>query len=272
MLIKSPADIKKLKAGGKILGGVVSELVKMCQPGIDTWSIDRKAEELIIEAGGRPSFKLYKNHPTDPPFPATICASLNDEIVHGIPKKEVILKSGDIFTIDIGMEWPYGQKDKKGKLLSGLYTDTAITVPIGSVGNKIAKLLNVTAESLEEGIRAVKPGAKLSSVCLSIENYIKSQGSYGIIKDLSGHGVGHAVHEEPCIPNYYDRYLDNFIIKPGMVFALEPMITEKGWRIMIDRDGWTIKTANGAWCAHFEHTLVVNNKGCEVITRRPEEM
>ncbi len=269
MLIKNKSDIKVLKKGGKILGQIISDLVKMCKPGMSTWEIDRQAEEMIMKAGGRPAFKFYKNHPTDPPFPATICASLNEEIVHGIPRADVFLKDGNIFSIDIGMEWP-AAKSKKGKK-HGMFTDTAITIAIGKVPQETYELLRVTAEALEVGIKAIKPGEKLSEVGRSIEKFVKSQGSYGIIKDLSGHGVGHAVHEDPWIPNYYEKRLDSFIIKPGMVLALEPMISQGSWKITTALDGWTIKTQDHSLCAHFEHTVVVTEGGCEVITRRPEE-
>lgn len=265
MLIKTGKDIKILKKGGKILGEILSRLVLMCKPGVSTIDIDRAAEEMILKAGGRPAFKFYKNHPTDPPFPATICASFNDEIVHGIPRKELVLKNGDIFSIDIGMEYPAAD-DKKG-----FFTDTAVTVPIGSIPLKTRKLLDATRDSLEAAIEAIKPGINLADLGGIIEKFVREQGEYGIIKDLSGHGVGHAVHEEPWIPNYYEKRLEKFILKPRMVLALEPMITLGDWRITTASDGWTIKTADGSLCAHFEHTVVVTKKGCDVITRRPEE-
>lgn len=266
MQIKKPEDIKTLKKGGKILGRILSELIKMCKPGVSTWEIDKAAEEMIIKAGGRPAFKYFKNHPTEPPFPATICASFNDEIVHGIPKKESLLKNGDLFSIDIGMEYPVGKRTVS------MFTDTAITVVVGKTEKKNYDLLAVTSQALEVGIEAVKPGAGISEIGRAIEKFVKSQGKYGIIRDLSGHGVGYAVHEEPWIPNYYDKRLDNYIMKPGMVLALEPMITLGGWRIVTAPDGWTIKTTDNSLCAHFEHTVVVTQKGCEVITRRPEEI
>jgi len=267
MLIKSDADIKTLERGGKILGAILSDLVSLCKAGVSTLAIDRRAEEMIYAAGGRPAFKLYKNHPTDSPFPSTICASKNSEVVHGIARPDVTLKTGDIFKIDIGMEWPY--KDPKRR---GMYTDTAITVAIGRTDKKALKLMEVTRESLEAGLRAIKPGVNLASVGGAIEKYVKSQGKYGIIRDLSGHGVGYAVHEDPWIPNYYERQLEKFILKSGMVLALEPMLTLGGWKIKTADDGWTIVTADGSLSAHFEHTAVVTDKGCKVITRRPEEL
>jgi methionyl aminopeptidase len=277
MLIKNKNDIKILDKGGRILAQIMSDLVKLCRPNASTWDIDRAAEEMIIAAGGRPSFKFFKNHPTDPPFPATICASFNDEIVHGIPRKDLKLKNGDLFSIDIGMEWPFS--DSHSVALSGkstlkqrgMFTDTAVTLAIGKVTQKSRELLNVTAEALEVGLGAIKPGKSVAEIGRAIENFVKSRGRYGIVRDLSGHGVGYAVHEEPWIPNYYDKRLESFILKPGMVLALEPMITLGDWRIITADDGWTIKTADGSLCAHFEHTAVVTADGCRVITRRLEE-
>lgn len=280
MLIKSRQDIKTLEKGGRILGTILSDLINICKPGISTYEIDRVAEEMIIKAGGRPAFKYFKNHPTEPPFPSTICASVNDGVVHGIARKDVILKVGDIFKIDIGMEWPYIEHSEKdiavGKKLPvkkpGLFTDTAVTVAIGKIDRKKLKLMEVTREALEVGIAAIKPGVPLSTIGGAIEKYVKSQGKYGIIRDLSGHGVGHEVHEEPWIPNYREKLLEKFILKPGMVLALEPMITLGDWRIRTADDGWTIVTADGSDAAHFEHTVVVTDKGCDVITRRPDEI
>lgn len=268
MLIKNPEEIKKIKEGGQIIGNILEDLGKMCKPGISTWDIDLAAEKMIVEAGGRPAFKGYKTRPSDDPFPSTICASINEELVHGIAKKDAILKNGDIFTIDIGMEWPYtGPKD-----VEGYYTDTALTVPIGKIPPKTRELLNVTQESLEAGIKAIKPGNTIADIGRAIEDYVKSQGKYGIVRDLVGHGVGHAVHEEPRIPNFYERNLDYFVIKPGMVLAIEPMLALGGWKVSTANDGWTIVMADGSLSAHFEHTIIVTKSGNIVATRRPSEL
>ena len=248
------------------MGRILDDLAKMCRPGISTWEIDSAAEKMIIEVGGRPAFKGYKPRPTDKPFPSTICASINEEVVHGIARKEKILKNGDIFTIDIGMKWPYESPK------SGFYTDTALTVPIGKIPPKTRELLRVTQESLEMGIKAIKPGNTVADIGRAIEDYIKSQGKYGIVRDLVGHGVGHAVHEEPRIPNFYDRALDFIVLKPGMVVAIEPMVSLGGWRVAIANDGWTFVMADGSLSAHFEHTIIVTKSGNVVATRRPSEL
>ncbi len=259
MLIKTPEEIKKIKEGGQIIGRILDDLSKMCRPGISTWEIDLAAEKMITAAGGRPAFKWYKTRSADKPFPTTICASINEELVHGIAKKDKILKNGDIFTIDIGMEW------------GGLYTDTAVTVPIGKISAKTRELLRVTQESLERGIKVIKPGNTVADIGKAVEDYVKSQGKYGIVRDLVGHGVGHAVHEEPRIPNYYDRNLDYIVLKPGMVVAVEPMISLGGWRVATADDGWTIVMADGSLSAHYEHTIIVTKSGNVVATRRPNE-
>lgn len=282
MLIKTPEEIKKIKAGGKIIGRILSELAKMAKAGISTLEIDNRAEELILKAGGKPSFKGYSSSHYDPPFPTTICASLNHGLVHGIARHDIYLKDGDIFSIDIGMEYPVSVKSQKLEVESkrfevenrggrGWYTDTSITLSIGKIDPKIKELLRVTRQALEIGIKAVKPGKPISIIGKTIEQYVKKQGNYGIIRDLVGHGVGHEVHEEPRIPNYYDKNLDKFIMKPGMVLALEPMISLGDYNIITGPDGWTIEMADGSMCAHYEHTLAVTKGGCEVMTRRPLE-
>jgi len=265
MLIKTSDDIKQIKHSGKILAEILEKLSLMAKPGVSTFEIDEVAEKMIMKAGGRPSFKGYMSHHYDPPFPSTICASRNTELVHGIAKKETILKDGDVFSIDIGMEWPA----KKG--VRGFFTDTAVTLCVGKVYPKTKELLRVTKQALEVGIKSIKPGKSVAEIGKAIEEYVKSQGRYGIIRDLVGHGVGHDVHEDPRIPNYYDKSLDKFILKPGMVLALEPMISLGDWRVKTGDDGWTIEMADGSMCAHYEHTVIVTRHGVEVATRRPNE-
>ncbi len=275
MLIKSKYDTEQIQKGGKIMGEILERLAKMCKPGVSTGEIDRAAERMIIKAGGRPAFKGYSNGPYDTPFPTTICASANHQLVHGIAYDEDILEDGDIFTIDIGMEWPVKKQkvkiDGKNERNRGLFTDTAITVIVGNVPERTKELLRVTKESLEVGIKAVKPGNSVADIGRAIENYINSQGKYGIVRDLVGHGVGHAVHEEPRIPNYYDHQLGAFVLKPGMVLAIEPMVSLGTHRVRTGPDGWTIEMADKSLCAHFEHTVIVTENGCVVATRRPGE-
>ncbi|MBU0546165.1 type I methionyl aminopeptidase [Patescibacteria group bacterium] len=277
MLMKSKNDIREIKKGGKILGEILEKLASMCKPGVSTGEIDRAAEKMILAAGGRPAFKGYKNHPGDVPFPSTICASANNELVHGIASNNAFLDEGDIFSIDIGMEYPVGNSKSKSKKSNvkhgakGFFTDTAITVAVGNVPKKTLELMRVTKEALEIGIKAVRPGNSVADIGKAIEGYVNSQGKYGVVRDLVGHGVGHEVHEEPRIPNYFDPKLSNFILKPCMVLAIEPMISLGSHKVKTGPDGWTIVMSDGSLCAHYEHTLVVVEDGCEVITRRPKE-
>ena len=275
MLIKSRSDIKKIKTSGRLLGKILAQLAPLCQPGVSTGEIDQAAERLIQAALGRPAFKGYQTHVADRPFPATICASRNEELVHGIPGKEVKLKTGDILSLDIGMEWPApppGKKISRTKNNSGVFTDTALTIPIGAVPVETEKLMGVTRQALTEGIRAAQPGKSIAAIGRAIETYVKAQGRYGIVRDLVGHGVGHKLHEEPYIPNYYDKALESVILKPGMVVAIEPMISLGDWRVETLPDGWTIKMADNSLCAHFEHTVIITERGNIVATRRPGEL
>jgi len=271
VLIKTQQDINNIIENGKRMGEILEKLEAMCQPGISAWEIDQAAEKMIIAAGGRPAFKGYRTHVSERPFPATICASFNEEVVHGIPRKDAILKEGDVFTIDIGMEWPHGAEQAKDKKQRGVFTDTAVTVAVGSVADKTRKLLDVTRESMESGIIAAVPGNSIADIGKAVESYVRSQGKYGIVRDLFGHGVGHAVHEDPFIPNYYDKSLESIKLRPGMVIAIEPMISLGGWQVETMDDGWTIKMSDNSMSAHSEHTVIITEDGNIVATRRPSE-
>jgi methionyl aminopeptidase len=191
---------------------------------------------------------------------------VNEELVHGIAKKDAVLRDGDIFSIDIGMEWP-----TKG-VKRGYFTDTAITLPIGNIKKDVKELLRVTKEALERGIKASQPGNSVADIGKAIEHYVKSQGKYGIVRDLVGHGVGHEVHEDPRVPNYYDSKLEHTKLVPGMVIAIEPMISLGDWNIKTGDDGWTVVMQDGSACAHYEHTVIITERGNIVATRRPEEI
>jgi methionyl aminopeptidase len=263
MLIKPEKDLKLLKESGALMGEILEKLAKLVAPGISTLSLDVEAEKMIRACGGEPAFKGYKIPGVKTPYPATVCISLNEEIVHGIPRADRIIKNGDLVSLDIGMVWPA----KKG-----VYTDTAVTVCVGGKAPaRLRKLLNVTQEALEVGIKAAQPGASIASIGKAIEAYVKSQGKFGIVRDLVGHGVGHAVHEDPNIPNYYDPALEAEVLRPGMVIAIEPMISLGGWSVVTLPDEWTIKMRDNSLCAHFEHTLIITQRGNEVVTRRPQE-
>ena len=266
--IKKQEELDYIQEGGVILGQILETLGNMVKPGISAWEIDQEAERLIIEAGGRPAFKGYRGGGRGPKFPSTICASLNEENVHGIATKEKVLKEGDIFSIDIGMQWPLNcGKGKKG---NGFFTDTAITVAVGKIDPKTQQLMEVTRKSLQIGIEQVQVGNSIRDIGRAIEEYIKPFG-YGIIRDLVGHGVGHDVHEEPRVPNYDDPELENWIIEPGVVIAIEPMITLGSHEIETGEDGWSIMTKDRSLNSHSEHTIIATNEGPLVVTRRNNE-
>lgn len=275
MYIKKPQEIEKIREGGKLMGEILEKLVPLVKPGVSGYEIDAEAERLILEIGGVPAFKGYRSRRSDPPFPATICFSINEEVVHGIPTKDKIIKDGDLVTLDIGMEYPApGVKHlgmKKKDLQGGFFTDTALTIAVGNIAEANKKLMEVTQQALEVGIATAQPGKTVADIGRAIEDYVRAQGKYGIVEDLTGHGVGHAVHEEPPVPNYYDRHLQDWILQPGVVIAIEPMITLGTHRVDIARDGWTISTADKSMSAHFEHTLVITEHGPEVVTLRPSE-
>lgn len=250
--IKKPEEIEILAKGGKILANILKKVGEHAQIGVTTKELDEMAERLILESGGIPSFKGY-GEPN--PFPATLCTSINEAIVHSIPSDRK-LKDGDIVGLDIGMKWP--AKD-------GLFTDHAITVAIGNVSEKKLELMEVTKGCLDKVISVLKPGMYVNDIGRVIEKYIKLKGDCGIIRDLVGHGVGYEVHELPRIFNFATKERGEEI-KKGMVFAIEPMITLGTHEIEVRENGWDIVTKDGSYSAHFEHTIVITKGGCEVLT------
>lgn len=251
--LKSPEEISLLKEGGKILSGIIKKLKTATKAGVTTAELDQMAEELILESGGTPSFKGYGDRHN--PFPATLCTSVNSQLVHGVPS-DYIIRDGDIVSLDIGMRYP---KD------NGLYTDMATTIIVGNVDKQTKKLVKVTKKSLDIWIKNLKPGIQLNEIAKKVQAYIESEG-FGVVRDLVGHGVGHEVHEEPQIPNYYTQGLD-LELKEGMVLALEPMVSMGDFRIKTLSDSWTIASLDGSLTSHEEHTIVITKKGCDVITR-----
>lgn len=251
-LIKQPADIEILRAGGKILARILRSVAEQVKPGVTTFELNELAEKLIYEVGGIPSFKNYGT----PPYPAGLCTSINAELVHGIPSKERILKNGDIISLDIGMKYP---------ATDGLYTDMAITLPVGKVDNDVKKLITVTKKALQIVEQNLRPGIDLQYISGLIQNFVERNG-FNVIRDLVGHGIGYQVHEEPQVPNYV---IPNFHlqIQSGMVLAFEPMVAVGSYKVLTKDDGWTVETVDKSLTAHFEHTFVVTEKGNEVITR-----
>lgn len=249
MIIKNQKELEILREGGKKLAAILSRVSEAATPGVTTKSLDEFAEKLILESGGKPSFKDYKNPMGKKNYPATLCVSINDEVVHGIPD-EIILKVGDVVGLDIGA-W-YG----------GLCTDTALTVLVGGGTNR---LIEKTRESLNIGISKIKAGARIGDIGFAIQSFLEKEG-LGVVKELVGHGVGNAVHEDPEIPNWGKLGTGTELLE-NMVIAIEPMATERSPEVKLLEDGWTWTTADGSRAAHFEHTLVVNKNGAEILTK-----
>lgn len=271
--IKKPGELGSIREGGRRMGEILEKLIAMVKPGVSAAELDSEAERLIRSAGGAPAFKGYRTRQSDSPFPGAICFSLNEDLVHGVPTKDKVIRNGDIVSIDIGMRWPAGIQKPESRIRNsgGYFTDTAMTVAVGKIPEKTQKLVDVTREALEAGIRAARPGETVAVIGQTIESFVRSRGEYGIVRDLVGHGVGNAVHEEPRVPNYYDKALESWVLEPGVVIAIEPMITLGGWQVETDSDGWTVKTRDRSLSAHFEHTVIVTSDGPEVVTRRPGE-
>jgi len=251
-IFKNIEEINKLREGGKILASVLYEAAKKSVPGMKTTELDKLAEKIIREAGGRPSFKNYKTQDDKIPYPASLCVSINEEVVHGIPG-EIILKDGDIVSLDLGMEY------------KGFYTDMAITVPVGKASEQAKKLIETTKEALNLGIMAVKAGAFTGDIGYAIQSFAEKNG-FNVVRKLVGHGLGRKAHESPEIPNFGVKGKGE-ILREGEVIAIEPMITAGRHDIYLDKDLWTWKTKDGSLSAHFEHTIIVTKTGAEIITK-----
>jgi methionyl aminopeptidase len=243
---KSKKELEKMRAAGQLVGTVLRELRGMVEPGISTIEIDRAAEKMIRDGGALPTFKGYRG------FPYSICASVNDQVVHGFPSNYK-LKEGDIFSIDCGAT------------LDGYVGDTAITVPVGKVDEAWLKLIKITEECLERAIEQCWPGKHLGDIGWAVQELAESQG-YGIVRDYVGHGIGRRMHEDPQIPNY-GKPGHGPRIKAGYVFAIEPMVNLGTHFTKVLADGWTVVTLDGKPSAHVEHTVAITEEGPEVLTR-----
>lgn len=251
--IKNIEEIKVLREGGKRLVSVLYEVAEKVRPGIFTIELDELAEKLIKKTGGKPSFKNYKTSEDKIPYPASLCVSINDEIVHGIPSKNRILKEGDIVSLDLGMKY------------KNLYTDMAITVSVGKVDDQAKKIIETTKKALDAGIKSIKSGSHIGDIGFSIQSCAEKNG-FNVVRRLVGHGVGYKVHEPPDIPNFGEKGT-GLKLKEGMILALEPMVVVGEPDIVLDKDNWTWKTKNGSLAAHFEHTVAVTKNGAEILTK-----
>jgi methionyl aminopeptidase len=251
IIIKTKEEIEILREGGKRLARVMQEVIKKVKPGISTQELNDYAEKLIRDGGDIPAFLDYKPEGVSKGYPATLCTSVNNEIVHCVPSKNKILKEGDIISLDLGLNH------------RGLFTDHAITVPVGKISKKDQQLLNDTRKALEIGIWAARGGDTVGDIGHAIESFVNRK--YGIVRELAGHGVGKKVHEDPYIPNYGKKGKGQKLI-PGMVVALEPMLNIGGDGIVNNGDDYTIKTADGTRSAHFEHTILITEGEAEILT------
>ncbi len=253
IIIKTPQEIEILREGGRRLATVLYKVRDMIAPGISTHDLDRYAEKLIRDMGDEPAFLNYKPEGALVPFPATLCVSINDEVVHGIPKKDRILKEGDIVSIDLGVKH------------KGLFTDMAMTVPVGEVSKSNLELIKTTEQALQVGIDAAIGGSRIGDIGYAIEHFVRPH-RYGIVEVLAGHGVGREIHEDPFIPNFGKAGVGAKLI-PGMVIAIEPMLNAGTKHVILDDDGYTFHTADRKKSAHFEHTLLITEGEPEILTK-----
>lgn len=244
--IKSPREIELMREAGRILAKTHEELAKNLRPGMSTWDIDHMGEEIIRSYGCIPSFKNYNG------YPASICVSVNDEVVHGISHKEHFLDEGDIVSLDAGV------------IYKGYHSDAARTYGIGEIDDDAKKLIEVTRQSFFEGIKFAKAGNHLNDISAAIQKYAESFG-FGVVRDLVGHGIGSHLHEDPEIPNFA-RKRKGILLQPGMTLAIEPMITEGSYEVVWLDDDWTVMTEDGGWAAHYENTILITEGEPEILS------
>ena len=252
--IKSKEEIATLREGGKQLASILLCVAKAVRPGVSSLELDALARRLIAEGGDTPSFLNYQGNGDKKKFPAALCVSVNDEVVHGVPSAEKILRDGDIVGVDLGL------------FHKGLCTDAAVTVAVGTISEESRNLLEVTKQTLARAVAAARAGATIGDIGYAVESFVKQAGNFGIVRDLAGHGVGYAVHEEPFVPNYGKRG-DGINLEVGMVLALEPMLTLGSEKIVMSHDGFAFRTKDGSRSAHFEHTVAITENGAEVLTK-----
>jgi len=244
---KSAQELARMREAGQVLVAALRLCREMTKPGVSTLEIDAEVEGLVRKAGAKPAFKGYRG------FPATICASINEEVVHGIPAAHRRLKEGDIVGLDLGA------------IVDGYYADAAVTLPVGEVPPDVQRLLEVTRESLDLAIAQVRPGQRLGDVSAAVQRHVEAAG-FGVVRAFVGHGIGRALHEDPQIPNFGEPGKGP-ILRSGMVLAIEPMVTMGHWGVRVLADRWTAVTEDGSLAAHFEDTVAVTESGADVLTR-----
>lgn len=246
--LKTKEELKKMRLAASAVKEVLLSVKENVKEGVSTWELNKIAEDIVDRRSYKAAFKGYSN------YPASVCFALNEEVVHGIPSKDKVLKEGDVLGIDFGA------------CVDGYYGDSAITVPVGRVSELTKKLLEVTEISLSIGISNARPENIMESISKSIQDYVEGQG-FSVVKSFVGHGIGRSLHEEPQVPNYVGRSKSEIKIKNGMVLAIEPMVNVGTDEVKILSDGWTAVTADGKLSAHFEHTVAITDNGTEVLTK-----
>ncbi|MDW7674586.1 MAG: type I methionyl aminopeptidase [Bacillota bacterium] len=246
IIFKTPEEIKMMKEAGKIVAETHAELAKVVAPGITTAELDRIAENYIRSCGATPAFKGYHG------FPASICASINEELVHGIPGLRK-LKNGDIISIDIGAVY------------NGFFGDAAVTLPVGEISSEAKQLLQVTEEALMKGIEQARVNNRLSDISHAVQAYVEAN-NFSVVRDYVGHGIGREMHEDPQVPNF-GRPGFGPRLKPGLVLAIEPMVNMGSYEVYTLQDDWTVVTTDKKLCAHFEHTIAITEDGPEILTK-----
>lgn len=261
--LKSQAELALMRTAGRIVAEVHATLRELLQPGITTADLDAIAAEIIRKRGGIPAFVGYPHHKKDgPPFPATLCTSLNDELVHGIPSPKRVLREGDVISIDVGVVY------------QGYYGDSGWTYPVGKISPEAQRLLQVTEESLWLGIAQARAGNRFVDISAAIQRHVESHG-FSVVREYTSHGIGRQMHEEPSVLNYVPDSEEAMRaypvwrrpLKPGMTLALEPMVNAGDWRTKVLDDQWTVATSDGSLSAHFEHTIAITNGEAEILTR-----
>jgi methionyl aminopeptidase len=253
--LRSPREIELMRRASIVVADVLSKLQKIAEPGVTTAQLDRIALQMTADAGAQALFKGVRSPYARIPFPGVICASVNEQVVHGIPSENTTLQDGDILSIDFGVR------------LDGYCGDAAVTIPIGEVSEGKRRLMDVTSHVLDIAVATAAPEVKWSQVAAKMQSYAESAG-FSVVKDFVGHGIGRKMHEEPRLPNFVSRDLlaNDIILTEGMVLAVEPMINAGTSAVRTLKNGWTVVTKDGKCSAHFEHTIVIVKGGCEVLT------
>ncbi len=251
---KTAVELEKMRRSGLLVYQILQKMREMAVEGVSTMDLEVAADKMISDAGAHPAVKGYYVPAAGEQYKFVLCTSVNEEIVHGMPNRKRVLKSGDVVSVDTGVK------------LDGYYGDSAITIPIGEVTDSTRKLLEVTQEALELGIRQMQPGNRLFDVCAAVEKHVTSNG-FSVVREYVGHGIGTQLHEEPQVPNYVDRRNDNPRLKEGMVLAVEPMVNAGKPDLIVKKDRWTAVTKDGSYSAHFEHSVAVTKDGPWVLTR-----